>query len=43
MFEEGMSSNELLDEYRLDLADIQEKSVRFDNSEYVSRYLWKRL
>ena len=42
MFEEGMSSNELLDEYRLDLADIQEKTVRFDNSEYVTRYLWKR-
>ena len=33
MFEEGMSSNELLDEYRLDLADIQEKTVRFDRSE----------
>lgn len=41
MFEETMSSNELLDEYRLDLADIQAKTLRFDGSDYVRRYLWK--
>lgn len=41
MFEETMSSNELLDEYRLDLADIQTKTLRFDGSDYVRRYLWK--
>ncbi len=41
MFEETMSSNELLDEYRLDLADIQDKTIRFDKSDYVKRYLWK--
>lgn len=41
MFEETMSSNELFDEYLLDLADIQNKTLRFDGSDYVRRYLWK--
>lgn len=41
MFEETMSGSELLDEYRLDLADIQAKTLRFDGSDYVTRYLWK--
>lgn len=41
MFEETMSSDELLDEYRLDLPDIQAKTLRFDKSDYVARYLWK--
>lgn len=42
MFEECMSSNELLNEYRTDLPIIQEKTLWFDKSDYVSRYLWKR-
>lgn len=41
MFEERMSSNELLDEYRCDLPDIQEKTLRFDGSDYVTRHLRK--
>lgn len=41
MFEERMSSNELLDEYRLDLPDIQGKTLRFDDSDYVTRHLRK--
>lgn len=41
MFEEVMSSDELLDEYRADLSDIQDKTCRFDRSEYVAKYLWK--
>ena len=41
MFEERMSSNELLDEYRSDLPDIQEKTLRFDGSDYVTRHLRK--
>ena len=42
MFEETMSGNELLDEYLQDLEVLQFKTVRFDKSDYVSRYLWKR-
>lgn len=41
MFEETMSSDKLLDEYRLDLPDIQTKTLRFDKSDYVARHLWK--
>lgn len=41
MFAEGMSSNELLDEYRADLSDIQNKTINFDGSEYITKYLWK--
>lgn len=41
MFEETMSSDEFLDEYRLDLPDIQAKTLRFDKSDYVARYLWR--
>ncbi len=41
MFEETLSGSELLDEYRLDLADIQAKTLRFDGSDHVARYLWK--
>lgn len=42
MFEERMSGNELLAEYTEDLAVLQAKTIRFDKSDYVSRYLWKR-
>ncbi len=42
MFIERMSSNELLAEYGLDLADIQDKTLRFHRSEYVRRCLRKR-
>lgn len=41
MFEETMSSDDLLNEYRLDLADIQTKTLRFDGSDYITRYLRK--
>lgn len=41
MFEETMSSDNLLNEYRLDLADIQAKTLRFDGSDYITRYLRK--
>lgn len=41
MFIEKMSSEELLNEYNLDLPEIQAKTLRFDGSEYVSNYLWK--
>lgn len=41
MFEETMSSDDLLNEYRLDLADIQAKTLRFDGSDYITRYLRK--
>ena len=41
MFEETMSSHELLDEYYLDLPDIQDKTLRFNKSDYVTRFLWK--
>lgn len=37
-----MSSNELLDEYYTDLPELQAQTMRFDNSDYVSRYLWKK-
>ncbi|MCM1142540.1 MAG: hypothetical protein NC453_28555, partial [Muribaculum sp.] len=42
MFTESMSSNELLDEYCADLSEIQAQTLRFDRSDYVTRYLWKR-
>ncbi|QCD42809.1 hypothetical protein E7747_11245 [Duncaniella dubosii] len=41
MFEETMSGDELLNEYRLDLPEIQAKTLRYDKSDYVTRYLWK--
>lgn len=41
MFEERMSSNELLDEYRLDLPDIQAKTLNFVKSEYMTKQLRK--
>lgn len=41
MFEETMSSDDLLNEYRLDLADIQTKTLRFDGSDYITRFLRK--
>lgn len=41
MFEETMSSDDLLNEYRLDLADIQAKTLRFDGSDYITKYLRK--
>ena len=41
MFEETMSGDELLNEYRLDLPEIQAKTLRYDKSDYVARYLWK--
>lgn len=37
-----MSSDNLLDEYCADLATLQYKTLRFDKSDYVSKYLWKR-
>lgn len=36
-----MSGTEMIDEYYMDLPDIQDQTIRFDKSEYVSRYLWK--
>lgn len=42
MFSERMSGNELLAEYTQDLEVLQAKTIRFDKSDYVSRYLWKR-
>lgn len=42
MFEETMSGSQLLDEYYADLQDIQTQTLRFDGSDYVCRYLWKR-
>ena len=42
MFEETMSSSQLLDEYYADLSNIQSQTLRFDGSEYVRQYLWKR-
>lgn len=36
-----MSGNEMIDEYYMDLPDIQDQTIRFDKSEYVNRYLWK--
>ncbi len=36
-----MSSDNLLDEYGADLATLQYKTLRFDKSDYVSKYLWK--
>lgn len=42
MFEEAMSGSQLLDEYYADLSDIQVWTLRFHQSEYVRRYLWKR-
>lgn len=41
MFEETMSGHELLDEYLLDLTDIQARTIRFYNSDYMSRILKK--
>lgn len=42
MFKEDMSGSRLLDEYRMDLPELQEKTLRFDQSDYVVKYLWKR-
>ena len=42
MFSEDMSGSELLQEYYADLSDIQSQTIKFDNSDYVARYLWKR-
>ena len=42
MFEERMSSDELLDEYNADLSDIKVQTLRFDKSDYVIKYLRKR-
>lgn len=42
MFIDSMTGVQLLKEYRTDLPEIQEKTLRFDESEYVSRYLQKR-
>ena len=36
MFEETMSGDELLNEYRLDLPEIQAKTRRYDKSDYVA-------
>ena len=42
MFVDSMSGTQLLKEYLNDLSEIQEVTLRFDESEYVSRYLQKR-
>lgn len=42
MFREDMSGSSLLEEYRMDLPELQEKALRFDQSDYMTRYLWKR-
>lgn len=41
MFDERMSSEQLFVEYYADLQDIQEQTIRFDQSDYVSKYLRK--
>jgi len=38
-----MSGEQLLKEYHSDLPEIQEKTLRFDSSEYVDKYLRKHL
>lgn len=42
MFKEGMSSNQLFEEYYADLQDIQTQTINFDQTDYVLKYLWKR-
>lgn len=42
MLVDSMSGVELLEEYNEDLPEIQMKTQRFDESEYVKNYLWKR-
>jgi len=42
MFEEGMSSGQLFEEYYADLQDIQIQTINFDQTDYVLKYLWKR-
>lgn len=42
MFTETMTSSELLDEYCADLSEIQDMTLQFDRSDYITRYLWKR-
>ncbi|MCM1140207.1 MAG: hypothetical protein NC453_16700 [Muribaculum sp.] len=42
MFIDAMSSKELLAEYSADLPQLQSLTSRFDQSEYVTRYLNKR-
>lgn len=39
---EDMSGNGLIEEYRMDLPELQEKTLRFDRSDYMTGYLWKR-
>lgn len=41
MFEETMSSPQLLEEYYTDLSELQSLTQRYDESDYVRRYLWK--
>lgn len=42
MFREEMSGNELIEEYRMDLPELQIKTLHFNQSDYVTNYLWKR-
>ena len=42
MFVDSMTGSQLLNEYLKDLPEIQEKTLRFDESEYVGKYLQKR-
>lgn len=41
MFQERMTSNELLEEYRADLPELVTITQRFNKSDYVARYLRK--
>lgn len=43
MFIDNMSGTQLLKEYYRDLPEIKEVTLRFDGSEYVNRYLQKRV
>lgn len=42
MYVESMSGSQLLKEYYTDLPEIKERTLRFDASDYVTRYLQKR-
>lgn len=41
MFDSSMSGEQLLNEYNLDLQDLQTKTLRFDKSDYIARHLHK--